>query len=52
MKELALLVAKPDPETGMIRATLIIDGQEVVVVLKRSVAASAIEHLAQALAKG
>lgn len=50
--ELSLLVAFPDPETGLIAINVIIDGhQEKRLVASPAHVASAIEHLAKALAR-
>lgn len=51
-QELSLLVAFVDPETGLIGINVILDGnQETRLVASPQAVASAIRHLAEALAK-
>jgi hypothetical protein len=51
-QELSLVVAFPDPETGLIAVNVIIDGhQEVQLVASPAHIASAIEMMAKALAR-
>lgn len=50
-RQLQLLTAKVDPQTGMIDVLATIDGQEERFVVSRGVAASVIESFARALVK-